>query len=238
MSNCITVDDLVSTLRLLEQQRSLDAKILTELLRAVTRCQDPDAPDRAKTILLKRASDAQLNAYHFNAVLNGYAKRRGYDKKAERLLNEMQRLHEAGNITDAPNTISHNIVLDSLSKSREKDALERAEVMLRRMEQNPHTRPDFFSFTSLFNLYSKNAEGDKAERLLDRVIAMEETGALREKPNALTYRCVIDALAKSGEEPERAEEILDLQNERSCEFVVSLCDLAQLSNDLVGINDG
>eukprot|EP00566_Odontella_aurita_P004775 CAMPEP_0113536096 /NCGR_PEP_ID=MMETSP0015_2-20120614/6066_1 /TAXON_ID=2838 /ORGANISM="Odontella" /LENGTH=762 /DNA_ID=CAMNT_0000435413 /DNA_START=463 /DNA_END=2752 /DNA_ORIENTATION=+ /assembly_acc=CAM_ASM_000160 len=211
----VVADDLEATFGLLETiARLQDEKVLRELLVALARCKDRDAPNRAEGIV-KRMKQISPNSYHYNAVLLGYAKR-GWAKNAEKLLNEMQRLNKEGKLDDGPNIITYNVVLDSLFKSGDSDAVKRAELIWKKMMKNSGIKPDMFTFASLFNLYAQNAQGDKAERLLEQIVGLHKAGKLKNGPNEFTYRCVIDALAKSAA-PERAEEILYRMRERGIE---------------------
>lgn len=215
-SACISVDDLETALHLLEQHKGqlLDTKIFTQVLGAIAKCsKDVDAPDRAEAILQRPKQRIKPNCYHYNAVLGGYAKRGGA-KKAEQLLKQMQKLQKAKTLAGGPNTITYNIVLDALSKSREVDAVERAEAILKKMNKDTRIEPDMFTYTSLFNLYAHHSEGDKAVQLLEQVIGLQTNGKLKDGLHEVAYRCVIDALAKSGEEPERAEKVLVQMRER------------------------
>ncbi len=145
------------------------------------------------------------NTFHYCTVLNGHAKR-GDAKKAEALLQSM---------TDRNvplNTVAFSCVLDALSKSKETKVVERAEQVLKRM--NDHTPPDMVSYTNMLNLYSKHAMGIKAVELLEHVLQLEDNGKLKRGPNDLNFRCVIDALAKSGH-ADRAERLLRKMIERN-----------------------
>ncbi len=191
-------------LPLLQKSELLDVKIFTEVLVTMTKCLDEDAVARAEAIL-KNSAMIQPNAFHYCAVLNGHAKR-GDAKKAEQLLQSMM----DRNIL--PNTVAFNCVLDALSKSNENKVVERAEQLLKRM--NGRTRPDMVSYTNLLNLYSKHAMGEKAEELFEQVLKLEDEGKLKRGPSDLNYRCVIDALAKSGY-ANRGELLLNRMRERS-----------------------
>ena len=88
---------------------------------------------------------------------------------------------------------------------KETKVVERAEQVLKRM--NDRTRPDMVSYTNMLNLYSKHAMGIKAEELFEHVLQLEDNGKLKRGPTDLNFRCVIDALAKSGH-ADRAERLL------------------------------
>jgi pentatricopeptide repeat protein len=191
-------------LPLLEQGKLLDAKIFNEVLMTMTKCRDGNAVARAEAIL-KGFSFMPPNTFHYCTVLNGHAKR-GDAKKAEALLQSM---------TDQNillNTVVFNCVLDAFSKSKETKVVERAEQVLKRM--NDRTRPDMVSYTSMWNLYSKQAMGIKAEELLEHVLQLQDSGKLKRGPTDLNFRCVIDALAKSGH-ADRAERLLRRMRERN-----------------------
>lgn len=200
-----SVDTLERLLPLLERRSLLDAKILNEVLVAMTKCPNEDAVPRAESVL---KDCSRPNTYHYCAVLNGYAKL-GDAKKAEQLLQSM---------TDRnipPNTVAFNCALDAFSKSSENKVVERAEQLLKKMNQDRRARPDMVSYTNMFNLYSKqHAMGEKAEELLEQVMQLEDAGKLKRGLSEQNYRCVIDALAKSGD-AERAESLLDKMRERN-----------------------
>ena len=201
-----SVDGFERLVPLLKERNLLDAKIWNEVLVAMTKCKSQDAMICVEA-MLKSSQTVRPNVYHYCAVLNGYAKR-GDAKKAEQLLQSM---------TDRnipPNTVVCNCVLDALSKSTENKVVERSEQLLKRMNQDRRTTPDMVSYTNMLNLYSKHAMGEKAEELLMRLLEFEDEGKLKGRLSERNYRCVIDALAKSGH-AERAERLVERMAERN-----------------------
>jgi pentatricopeptide repeat protein len=204
-----SMDTLEHMIPLLYQRNLLDAKLLNEILVAMTKCcpNDENAQQRAEAIIKNTTlSFIPVNSYHYCTVLNGYAKR-GDAKKAEQLLQSM---------TDRNillNTVAYNCVLNALTNSDEPKVVERAELLFKKMQQDRRTQPDMVTYTNMLNLYSKHAVGDKALELLERVMELEDTGKLKGRLSDLNYRCVIDALAKSGG-AERAERLLDTMRTR------------------------
>jgi len=208
-----SADKIEYALNMLEQQNSLwDSKVLTETLVTLVKCQDENnTPERAEAILTR--TNLPLNNFHFCAVLNGYAKR-GLAKKAERLLNRIDELKKSGVVEEGPNIIAYNCVLDAFVKTNENNAVERAESLYNKMEKSNDQKPDMFTYTSMLNLYAKHAMGDKADRLLERIVALQDAGKIKGGPNSFSYRCAIDALAKDGE-ARRAEQLLVRMRERN-----------------------
>ena len=195
-----SVDILERVLSLVEWRNLVDAKILTQVLVAMARCRADDAMSRAEFILKNSSLTVTPNPYHYCAILDGYAKR-GDAKKAEQLFQSM------ADRNVPPNTVACNCVLDALLKSSENKVVERSEQLLKRMNQDRRMKPDVVTFTNLLNIYSKHAMGEQAERLLERMLALKDEDKLMKGPSELNYRCVIDALAKSGQ-AEEAERLL------------------------------
>ena len=109
------------------------------------------------------------------------------------------------------------IAIDAWSKSGEKGAAQKAEMILQRMNdmydktQNIAIRPDKISYTAVMKAWVNSREKDSAEKCASLLSKMEqiyeETNDSKVKPDTIAYASVIDAFAKAGK-PHLSEVVL------------------------------
>jgi len=172
------------------------------------------------------ASLAKPSVDSFNEVIKAWAYR-GNPQKAQATFNMMQEMYAAGStsvnmhtentMSDAdckPNTDSYAALIEAWgANSQEESGAQRAECLLRRIEQEYHdgnhdVRPDLRCYTSVIEAYARSHEessAHRAEGVLRRMIHRhKQTSGLSDvtqavKPDARCFSAVIDAYTRGGE---------------------------------------
>jgi len=136
------------------------------------------------------------DAVTYSLVFNAYANAQENDPDgAYALLRRMkERYEQSAKLSIRPNTVVYNSFLSVLAKAGDG---ERAEQVLKEMENSPDLRPDAISYGTVLTAWKNASRGDKAESLLWRI----------PKPDRLCFSMTIAALAKQGQ-AKRAEAIL------------------------------
>jgi pentatricopeptide repeat protein len=137
----------------------------------------------------------------YNSLLQGWA-RAGNGLRAEEVLAQMDRDYRAGNQDARPDTRSFNSVILAWSKSKDANAVERAEHVFLIMQELTSTKyggggelqPDVVTFNAL--LSSLNAAGShgitlararRGEQYLNQLKKLYAAGDSSCRPNAVTY---------------------------------------------------
>eukprot|EP00980_Cylindrotheca_fusiformis_P007024 scaffold1475_cov111-Cylindrotheca_fusiformis.AAC.3 len=157
------------------------------------------------------------NIITFTAVLSGWAKTRFYrhaPKRAEQLLEQMEKLHESGALDVKPNCVSYSILLDCLAYSKKQSSAEKAERILQKMKQSDDHdfHPNVISYNSVIKAWSYTKDPravDKVFALLEELLEKSETDP-KLTPNANTFGSVLKTIADSrlDDKRERAESLL------------------------------
>ena len=150
-------------------------------------------------------------------------------KEAEDLLLTSLQRYEEGRGTLRPDKFHFGIVINGWARSKEDGSTERAEGLLRRIEQYYYAegktwlKPVVVQYSSVINALARSkpqrgAAGDKnaqkAEDMLRHMERMYEAGNVDVKPDKITYSSVIHAWAKSARQNQnvnaalRAEAVL------------------------------
>lgn len=158
--------------------------------------------------------------FSYSTVVSAWARSGLGEKgaeKSEALLEEMEYYHRKG--YSGPNTYCCNAVLNAWAKSNSMYALNKAEAIIRRMEElcykRPELAPNVISYNTLISLYARHGDAIKAEAVLDR-LEMFSTDDQRNEmyfnctPDIVSYNSVISAWSKrkNVKAAERAEKIL------------------------------
>jgi hypothetical protein len=90
-------------------------------------------------------------------------------KRAEAILDHMQKQYKEGTTDVQPNTVTFNTVIDAYAKSQDPSAPEKAEALLYRMEAehkagNMDAKPNVISFNTVINAWAKRGDTDGAQR--------------------------------------------------------------------------
>jgi len=195
------------------------------------------APDRAEAILMQildhySNSDDHLvkpNAATFNYAIDAWACSNNSEasSRAERILEKMEALYEAGNRDVSPNRDTYSAFINVLVKSGKNGSVAKAERALAKMEKEfrageQSMRPSEFTYNIVINALANSRELDSAERaekVLRNMLEKYETGGGTgigvARPNVISFTSVINAWAKSGKRgaASRAEKILALLQE-------------------------
>jgi pentatricopeptide repeat protein len=130
----------------------------------------------------------------------------------------MAKRYESGTSDVSPDSATYTTTINAWARSREIDAVERAEEILEMCEEsfklgNIHAKPNTLTYNSMINCYSKSRLGasDKALAMLQSMKERSQAGAEWCSPDVVTYTSVIDTLAKeqTAEATEMAEKLLE-----------------------------
>jgi pentatricopeptide repeat protein len=196
------------------------------VLQAIANSGAEDAISRAEALIskLNELSDTKLqpNSITYNTLLDAMI-HRGELQKAEALLQSMQTQYETGANTSVLNKSSFNIMINGYAKSRDRDGVEQAEILLQKlieMSESPAQdgevnifKPDAFSFASIVDAHARRGKKGAVDRAQELLYQMEHV--LNITPNRVFFNTMINLLAKSRERgaPQRAEEILNRMQE-------------------------
>jgi len=151
------------------------------------------------------------NIITFTAVLSAWAKtrfNRQAAKRAESLLEQMEKLHVSGALDVKPNYVSYSIVLDCLAYAKKKSATERAEALLNKMKESTDRdlQPNVVSYNAVIKAWSfvkyDPRAVSKVIALLDELIEKSSSqenhhNNHRMTPNANTFGSVLKTIADS-----------------------------------------
>ncbi len=159
--------------------------------------------------ILKQMDDLDVNVrpctVSHNIFLDFYAKSLQPNKAESHLKEHMVENYQNGNQNVKPDIVSYNSVLLALSRSPHKGSLQKAEQLLKSMEDDflPHgivVKPDLISYNTVMSGFRRNINSSSIERVNDLLLHMEErsrNGLSIIKPNNITYNIVLDAWGKS-----------------------------------------
>ena len=126
---------------------TLDIESFNVVLTAISKCRQRDGPERALRIIRRMEQYANSgqetlrpNTRSWNAVLNSIARAMGTDdggspSRAEDILNHMHSLSQNGVPNAKPDAFSYAAVLSAYQKSSDPSAAQRADKLVRRMEE-------------------------------------------------------------------------------------------------------
>lgn len=198
------------------------------------------APERAEAILMQILDhngnsnghgnvSVKPNSATFNHVMDAWAGSNDSEasSRAERILEKMEALYEAGIKDVSPNRDTYSAFINVLVKSGKKGSVAKAEQALAKMEAKFRAgeysmRPSEVTYNIVINALANSRELDSAERaervlrnMLQNNNTAGDTGIGVVKPNVISFTSVINAWAKSGRRGAalRAEKILALLQE-------------------------
>lgn len=198
----------------------LDVECYNTVLIALSRRQEPGAPDRALAILhrMQKLADnegfetVRPNAKSWNSVLNAMSREKNADatRRAEQLLNDMK---EAG---VRPDVFSYAALLHAYQKNASSYSAQRADKIVRTMEQlyqdgELAQAPDVYHYTIVCACWARSGDSIAARRCYEILQHMEkrvQLGFSSCRPNVRTMNAVIDAYAR-GHHVDEAEQLLD-----------------------------
>jgi len=183
-----------------------------------------DAPDRAEE-LLQHMKNTGINADRitYTTLIDCYAKaattRPGAAVRAEEILRDMTHLYAvSGNDAIRPDYLSYSAVIGAWARTATPDAASRANSLLVQMEAlhaagadgGISLAPSTVTYNSVLNAFARSGHPDAAQQAWDLLIKMQTLSKLEDrnvKCDTITFSTVIDAIAKTRADPERAEEL-------------------------------
>lgn len=173
------------------------------------------------------------NKGSFNSAVLVHAKR-GDPKKARHFARLMFTRYQRKLLSELPNIVTLNGILEAWARSGRPDAGKRAEEVLQWMEKErvlPNTR----SYNCIIDAYSKSHKGaHSAERILHQLMDMWEQG-LSVGPDDYTFTAVVHAWANdsSPESAERASAIVKIMEDAQDSGYEGIVPLVSTYNALI-----
>lgn len=161
-----------------------------------------------------RKKGVKPNFYTYSSLISAYAKSNVKDSvtKAESILDEMERLYEAGDNSMQPNVVSFSSVLDAYYRSNDRDVVSKMEKLVKRMESlydegSARVKPTTDIYNQLLSALVRKGYPDCGEKATEWIKHMVQRDV---KPDARTYKSVILAHMKSGGKvgAKRGEDVL------------------------------
>ncbi|KAL9191041.1 hypothetical protein ACHAXT_000747 [Thalassiosira profunda] len=197
---------------LVQTMERMGLKPDTQVFNVLINCHKNSAA-RAEKVLYRMG---ERDVVSYSSVMHIHSTTGGVKaaKRAQELLDEMQKEDVE------PNAHAFNSVITALSRSGIKNAAQKAEGLLKKMEAlyeetgNANLQPSARVYTSVISAWAKSNEPGsalRAEILLKLMWAMYKRGNKAAKPNCHTFTSVINCWAKSRDKDagERAEALLD-----------------------------
>jgi len=176
--------------------------------------------DRLEGLYMSGLDKAKPNSFNYNSLITAWANCPDQEdengvcsaRKAQGILERMEQCYAAGDEFCKPTTVSYNAVIDAYAKSKQEEAAERAEQVLRRMgalyKEGADIKPNTRSFNTVINAWAKSGREDAAEKaqdLLDLMSRLYEEGNNVVRPDVHSYTTVINAFARSDQLKDKAE---------------------------------
>jgi pentatricopeptide repeat protein len=160
------------------------------------------------------------NVITFTAVLSAWAKTRFYKhapKRAENLLEQMEKLHKSGALDDVkPNCVSYTILLDCLAYAKKNSSAAKAESILNMMKESDDRdiQPNVISYNSVIKAWSFTRDAQavaKVTALLEELLEKSEADP-KMTPNSNTFGSVLKTIGDSRlpDKGQRAEAVVNL----------------------------
>jgi len=176
--------------------------------------------DRLDGLYMSGLEEAKPNSFNYNSLITAWANCPDQEdengvcsaRRAQEILERMEQCYAAGDESCKPTTVSYNAVIDAYAKSKQEEAAERAEQVLRRMgvlyKEGADIRPNTRSFNTVINAWAKSGREDaveKAQDLLDLMTRLYEEGNNAVRPDVHSITTVINAFARSNQLNDKAE---------------------------------
>lgn len=194
-------------------------------------------PDNAEELLVRMCKDAvaaskdskaqavvKPTARNFTTVMNGWAtiakKHPGRQQplqRIENLLKAMQDFHDSHGFDTKPTLIAYNIFLNCLSHSSDPQGPDRAESILRYIQEkaanDPILRPDTVMFNSVLTAWSRSLRQDAVSRSEALFKEMKSMDSVHNKIlNSQSYTTLMSIYSKH-ERPDKAQALFDEMKE-------------------------
>jgi len=203
-----------------------DRIAFTTTIKAWSKSTNPDAPNRAESLLRKmielyddgKNQNFKPDVMTYTSVIQCWVKSKKFEapEKAECILRHLQSMERDGDDTMSPDTIVWNSAISAWGSAEDG---ERAEALFlemldsSRISSNTIALPSAITLTNVLNAWSKTRSPEASDRALALLAKMEQfyrDGILAVKPNVVHYSVVLDCLAyaKQASAAECAESML------------------------------
>ena len=163
--------------------------------------------------LFREGHDIKPNYVTFTSCIAAWSRSERVNDAAERaeaLLDRMLDLYrETGDADFKPTVVTGNAVISAWAKSRHTQSAERAEAVLKRL--NDFCTPDTYSYNSTLNAHANKGNSLAAKNLLKQMEQAYNSGSTTICPDEVTYNTVIYALSTNFRQgnAEEAEGLLE-----------------------------
>ena len=208
-----------------------EINIFNSLIDAWAESSQPDAVDQAFKIFRLMEDNEKCvelgvrpDSISFGALLKCLAASSSGDtgRRAELVLDDMERRYRAGNPHSKPSTIAYSLAIKACFRAGD---LERADAVMKRMEMSD-TPPVLRTYSDILNHYSRMgtpAAAERTEQIHDYMKDLaKSTPSL--KPDAFSYTIVMAAWARSGD-PHAADRMWNIYEQMGTDKV----DLTMIS---------
>uniref|UniRef100_A0A7R9ZTR2 Pentacotripeptide-repeat region of PRORP domain-containing protein n=1 Tax=Pseudo-nitzschia arenysensis TaxID=697910 RepID=A0A7R9ZTR2_9STRA len=207
--------------------------------------------DRLDGLYMSGLEEAKPNSFNYNSLINAWANCPDQEdengvcsaRRAQEILERMEQCYAAGDESCKPTTVSYNAVIDAYAKSRQEEAAERAEQVLRRMgvlyKEGADIKPNTRSFNTVINAWAKSGREDAAEKaqdLLDLMSRLYEEGNNAVRPDVHSVTTVINAFARSNNLQDKAERANNLFRAMKQTYEATDGSMIHLRPNLVTVN--
>eukprot|EP00977_Amphora_coffeiformis_P001907 scaffold362_cov176-Amphora_coffeaeformis.AAC.33 len=168
----------------------------------------------------RNVPDVLPDAFSFAAVLTAYQRVATVESAlaADKLVAEMEKLYEAGEIQSPPDVYHYTILAGVWAKSEQgrRGADRSVEILTHMMERHkggfPSVKPNVRTFNAVLDCLARADDGDRVEDLLYHMLTLSRQGDQSAKPDSFSFNCAISAFTRSKRQGSgrRAEAILDL----------------------------
>ena len=159
--------------------------------------------------LLRQETNLQADSYSYAAVLHAYAKAAGHRPAALRATELWQEFLQLA-VTPTTTTtttrsqhpprstdVCHNAVMDAWAASGDVRAGQRAEQILRQLQQDPCRTATRVSYNACIKAYAKSGQPEEAQRILDEMKQAAFQGNGHVTPDKVSLSTCMHAWAKS-----------------------------------------
>lgn len=176
------------------------------VLHAMSQSNERGVEHRAELLLLEKMKDP--DNFSYNSILNCWARSQVPDaaQHAERILRQWEQRYRVGSTHLQPDRMAYNTVLAAWARAPYKNATFRnAYKLLRHMETSSikgkaTAKPNTISYNIVINALAHSNEPhavDRAEKILDTMKGLSDTGQDECRPNYTTYTSLIDVVVNS-----------------------------------------
>ena len=169
---------------------TVDIAFFQNILSSLAYCPQEGTLQLAEDLVEKKMPELDIkpSLFVYNGLLSCFAKR-GLGEEAEAILKKL----EAESEPLTPNVQTYALVLDAYAKSQNPTSLERAEALMKHMQDSKFCQPDVKSYTALIQKYARSDVPLKAKRAQAVLQRMTKEGSQGVRPTVVTYNAILNA---------------------------------------------